>query len=398
MCANDTAYGELEFTLQKSETVDFELKDNMICNEDSSHVQVVNLNNLQPDSNLIYTFYRNLDTLMSSYGSVPRFIVSYDTVSTTPLKVDTVYRDLGFRFTEDNTLYYDDSYNGFVNDKDSLYLMLTNQEILGYGYYIVSDPVIGDSIQVHVTPKYCVINDSIWQPQFTDSLKLNVVNRPGGVVGGIDYGTSTDFRGLTRDELIADNLGAVIPDILELSQLEDNYVLLDAAENRDTNFVYASNNQIYYGWSYLNGDKFETITGANSNVLIHKPKGMPEEMNYAMVTSQISISNDTVCTDTSYYKVTFEYIPWVPNIFSPNGDGNHDLFEIRNVEMYPETKVQIFNRWGSHLTTIDYYDNKGQVWDGKVKGKEVSTGTYFYVVDFNIEGLEPVSGSVSVIR
>lgn len=377
VCANDTGFAVNTLILEGSDTVDFKLEDNIICAEDTSSIRVKNILNDIKNPEIIYHYYYNLDTTTASYTSV----------------------DSLFRFVEgDTSQYLTYAEDGFVDVDSISHLINSTGNIMGYGYYLISETPLKDSISVRVEPKFCVVNTSMLEVQFTDSLYLNVVNRPGGSVGGIDYGTSTDFRGLTRDELFAENPNGVFPDELNLSQLEDNYVLLDAAENRDTNFVYASNDMIYYSWATLENDKYQAITDENSNVLIDKPNGMPEEINYAMVTSQIATGNDTVCTDTSYYKVTFEYIPWIPNIFSPNGDGNHDLFEIRNVEMYPETNVQIFNRWGSHLITIDYYDNKSQVWDGKVNGKDVSTGTYYYLVDFKVDGIDPVSGSVSVIR
>lgn len=59
-----------------------------------------------------------------------------------------------------------------------------------------------------------------------------------------------------------------------------------------------------------------------------------------------------------------------PNVFTPNGDGNNDLF-FGNVTNCNEWQLYIINRWG---TTLDVLDNNNPAWDG---GNHLE-GTYFY--------------------
>jgi gliding motility-associated-like protein len=67
---------------------------------------------------------------------------------------------------------------------------------------------------------------------------------------------------------------------------------------------------------------------------------------------------------------------FVPNIFSPNGDGKNDqLFIYGNYILTVE--MQIFNQWGQHLITIT---NKNQGWDGKYNGIAQPVGVYLYVL------------------
>ena len=66
---------------------------------------------------------------------------------------------------------------------------------------------------------------------------------------------------------------------------------------------------------------------------------------------------------------------------TPNGDGNNDVWEIDNIEFYPENTVQIFNRWGNEIWFGSGYDNNEVVWIGLDKsGVQLTDGTYFYVV------------------
>jgi gliding motility-associated-like protein len=70
----------------------------------------------------------------------------------------------------------------------------------------------------------------------------------------------------------------------------------------------------------------------------------------------------------------------VYNGFTPNGDGVNDFFIIDNIDKYPNNNVQIFNRWGNRVFITSRYDNATNNWDGKLNGKPVTSGTYFYLI------------------
>ena len=72
--------------------------------------------------------------------------------------------------------------------------------------------------------------------------------------------------------------------------------------------------------------------------------------------------------------------------FSPDGDGNNDLFVIDGIDNYPEASVTIFNRWGNTVYKSEGgYNND---WDGtSTEGvrfgdnNNLPVGTYFYIID-----------------
>jgi gliding motility-associated-like protein len=65
---------------------------------------------------------------------------------------------------------------------------------------------------------------------------------------------------------------------------------------------------------------------------------------------------------------------YIPNTFTPNGDGLNDTFGVSG-EAIKEFTMQIFNRWGRLIyETAD--PNKR--WDGKQDGEMALTGTYVY--------------------
>lgn len=80
---------------------------------------------------------------------------------------------------------------------------------------------------------------------------------------------------------------------------------------------------------------------------------------------------------TSTAKVRVEVTPrdiFIPNVFTPNGDGHNDYFHIVGYENYDYIKLIVVNRWGNEVYRQDRYDNR---WDGR----GLNEGTYFYIIE-----------------
>ncbi|MBA2582371.1 MAG: gliding motility-associated C-terminal domain-containing protein, partial [Bacteroidetes bacterium] len=85
---------------------------------------------------------------------------------------------------------------------------------------------------------------------------------------------------------------------------------------------------------------------------------------------------------------------FIPNAFSPNGDGNHDLWVIGNSDIYSQISVEIYNRWGNKVYASDNYAND---WDGIRNGEKLPGGVYFYTINLN-NGQKPISGSLTLLH
>lgn len=84
------------------------------------------------------------------------------------------------------------------------------------------------------------------------------------------------------------------------------------------------------------------------------------------------------------------------NVFSPNGDGINEYFEIEHADRFPEMLVEVYSRWGDLLfSTVGYHS--GSWWDGRARGKDAPVGTYYYVV-VPYPGAKPITGHVTIIR
>lgn len=93
-------------------------------------------------------------------------------------------------------------------------------------------------------------------------------------------------------------------------------------------------------------------------------------------------SNDAGCAD-SIVKVLCIPVDessdslMVPNVFSPNGDGQNDVFRVKGGNLVA-LEVQVFNRWGQAVARLEHVR---QVWDGRTPaGETLSAGTYFYIL------------------
>lgn len=90
----------------------------------------------------------------------------------------------------------------------------------------------------------------------------------------------------------------------------------------------------------------------------------------------------------------------VPNVFSPNGDGQNDTFQVEGLYL-EDFSMEVINRWGQ---TIYESTSPAQGWNGGVDntGDKVPDGTYFYVINFRDRcSTEPRStrtGHVTLVR
>lgn len=76
---------------------------------------------------------------------------------------------------------------------------------------------------------------------------------------------------------------------------------------------------------------------------------------------------------------------FVPDAFSPNGDGIHDLFQVYALEYYPNNEMSIFDQDGNTIYHSTAYHLISHMWNGKYNntGALVPVGTYYYVLKVN---------------
>ncbi len=105
------------------------------------------------------------------------------------------------------------------------------------------------------------------------------------------------------------------------------------------------------------------------------------------------LANDDFDNDghPEYLDLRDECELFIPEGFSPNGDGVHDYFQIYCIEKYPNAKLIIFDRWGNKLYehekygNLEFWGNYNEAWwDGTLSsdpGRKVRPETHLYILE-----------------
>ncbi|KAA9340158.1 T9SS type B sorting domain-containing protein [Adhaeribacter soli] len=87
----------------------------------------------------------------------------------------------------------------------------------------------------------------------------------------------------------------------------------------------------------------------------------------------VAVQNDGCSGKPLKLKVSGDITLDVPNAFSPNNDGINDVWEIPELDNYPDNEVTVINRWGNEVFRTKNYQ---QNWNGK----DLAAGTYYYIL------------------
>lgn len=107
-----------------------------------------------------------------------------------------------------------------------------------------------------------------------------------------------------------------------------------------------------------------------------------------IVEDQIEIAECEMCT---FY---------LPNVFSPDGDGINDAFKaFPNCEVL-QYNLKVYNRWGTQLFETSDHDNG---WDGRFGGLEMDIGVYLWILEYTVSEngaarSATLTGDVAIIR
>ena len=93
---------------------------------------------------------------------------------------------------------------------------------------------------------------------------------------------------------------------------------------------------------------------------------------------------------------------FVPNTFSPNGDGANDIFYPRGTGLLKIKTLRIFDRWGELVFENQNFNANDQSagWNGTFKGAKLTPDVYVYIIDIVCENNSVLtfSGNVALIQ
>ncbi|WP_428667315.1 PKD domain-containing protein [Runella sp.] len=125
------------------------------------------------------------------------------------------------------------------------------------------------------------------------------------------------------------------------------------------------------------------VRGGASNLSYfwyHSEERTPRVMVSLVGVYRVRISNPEGCEliDTARVVVRCEPRIYIPDAFTPNGDGNNDVLNVYGDHL-TDFELKIFNRWGE---VIFYTNDINQKWDGSYRGSTYPPMSYPYVVSF----------------
>lgn len=102
------------------------------------------------------------------------------------------------------------------------------------------------------------------------------------------------------------------------------------------------------------------------------------------------------CTDTARRDVSVILLPDVPTAFSPNGDGQNDLFLVRGGP-FKSINVRVYNNWGQLIFETN---NQLDGWNGTFNGTEQPIGVFVWVVEVEMLNEKKIkkTGDVTLLR
>ncbi len=162
-----------------------------------------------------------------------------------------------------------------------------------------------------------------------------------------------------------------------------------------SNDTYAVN-QIPYAMEPITpGDKVSYRWYAGSDLISEK-----QEAVVAPSRTTVYRAVCTLCSGEEFSdEVTVFVVPYIPNAFTPNGDGLNDEFRILGLppENITQFNLQVFNRWGQQVFTSR---DIRQGWDGRMSGEYCPEGEYMWVIYYEDDNKTRTSnkGSLTLVR
>ncbi|MFI5132211.1 MAG: PKD domain-containing protein, partial [Chitinophagales bacterium] len=110
-------------------------------------------------------------------------------------------------------------------------------------------------------------------------------------------------------------------------------------------------------------------------------------------TNEGNITVNVLCDKINYF---------IPNTFSPNGDGQNEVFFPRGTGLFRIKSMMIFDRWGEVVfEKKDFPPNDASAgWNGNFKGKKANSDVYIYMIEILCDNntVIPAKGNITLLR
>jgi gliding motility-associated-like protein len=150
---------------------------------------------------------------------------------------------------------------------------------------------------------------------------------------------------------------------------------------------------VNYEWTSVPDGHASGLPAPPTQISLSTPNG-----HYLLI---LTLTGENECNNSDTVFVSRSLDLFIPNAFTPNNDGIHDLWIIYNLEQYVNfgysAEVAVFTRSG--VPVFSYkgigYNDPNNAFDGRYNGNDLPIGTYYYVVKI---GPHTFTGALTIVR
>ena len=165
-----------------------------------------------------------------------------------------------------------------------------------------------------------------------------------------------------------------------------------------TSYIDSVGNEIYYlNLTPTTSDNNATVTV--NGVIVnsgHASGTMPVSTGNNVITIVVT-AQDGVTQNTytvTVYKAILSSAVTASNILTPNGDGKNDTWVIKDIQLFPNNFVNVYDRGGRAVYSKHGYAND---WNATLNGSPLTEGTYYYTVDLGTSA-PVIKGFITILR
>jgi gliding motility-associated-like protein len=252
------------------------------------------------------------------------------------------------------------------NCTDSAFVSITEPDPLLFDITVQNVTCTGMNDGVAIIGTIGGSGETAWEFVGEDVDVLNLFEGEYSVSAADTAGCTADSTFLVAADIVTDMVVEIFTTPVTCWQTSDGTA---------TAAVTGGQLPIHYEWSDPAGQSTATAIGLSEDV-------------YSVV-----VTDDIGCTLGFLATVDpTEDCLFIADAITPNGDGVNDRWVVGGLEFFPQSEVEVFNRWGQLL----FRSQPGTTWwDGTFNGALLPASDYYYVITV-FPGAAPITGTVTL--
>ncbi|HSY77671.1 MAG TPA: gliding motility-associated C-terminal domain-containing protein [Bacteroidia bacterium] len=168
-----------------------------------------------------------------------------------------------------------------------------------------------------------------------------------------------------------------------VNSLPNAQACCDTTINSGQSVHLASGGGVKYSWIPSNNLSCDTCSNPTATPL--------QNTTYTLI-----VTSDSGCSVTTTITIDVSCNIFIPEAFSPNGDGQNDVLYVRG-DCIKTMQFDVFDRWGNRIFETT---NKNIGWNGMYKGEAMNTGSYVYSLSATMYDGTTITkkGNVALVR